>query len=64
MKAIARRPRDIADIESILDANKTLNLRIVRRWIRAFSASLEMPEILEEFENIVARQRRKGIKKK
>lgn len=64
MKTIARRPRDIADIESILDANKTLNLRIVRRWIRAFSASLEMPEILEEFENIVARQRRKNIKKK
>lgn len=59
MKAVAHRPRDLADIESVLDAHPKINLRRVRRWVREFSTALEMPEILNDLENILA-QRRKG----
>lgn len=58
MKALARRPRDIADIESVLDANPQLDLSRVRLWLREFSSVLEMPEIQEEFERIVEKRDR------
>lgn len=56
MKALARRPRDMADIESVLDANPEMDLDRIRDWLREFSAVLEMPEILEDFEGIVRRR--------
>jgi hypothetical protein len=52
MKAVAHRPRDLADIESILDAHPDLDLKRVRRWVREFARSLEMPEILDDLEKI------------
>lgn len=57
MKALARRPRDIADIESILDANPALDLDRVRHWLREFSSVLEMPEIHDEFESLLQRRK-------
>ena len=60
MKAVASRPRDLADIEAVLDANPRVNLARVRGWVRKFSAALEAPEILDELERVlVARRRRK-----
>lgn len=59
MKAIAHRPRDLADIESILDAHPKLNLRRVRQWVKEFSVAIEMPDILNDLENILARKRKK-----
>lgn len=50
MKAVAHRPRDLADIESILDAHPDLDLKRVRRWVKEFAKSLEMPEILDDLE--------------
>jgi hypothetical protein len=62
MKAVARRPRDIADIEALLDVHPKLNLRRVRRWVREFSAALGMPDILRDLESIL--KRRQGKKRK
>jgi hypothetical protein len=59
MKAIAHRPRDLADIESILDAHPKLNLRRVRRWVKEFSGAIEMPEILNDLETILERKRKR-----
>jgi len=59
MKAIARRPRDIADIESILDAHPKLDRRRVRRWVKEFSEAVAMPEILEDMEKMLARKRKR-----
>ena len=56
MKAVAHRPRDLADIESIIDAHKKLNLRRIRRWVREFSAVVEMPEIFNDLEKILVRR--------
>lgn len=62
MKAVARRPRDIADIEALLDAHPKLNVRKVRRWVREFSTALGMPDILTGFESIL--KQRQGKKRK
>ncbi len=58
MKAVAHRPRDLADIEAVLDAHPELDRRRVRRWVRAFSTALEMPEILRDLEKILAPRRK------
>jgi hypothetical protein len=58
MKAVAHRLRDMADIEAILDAQPKLDLPRVRRWVREFSAALETPELLRDFNALVARQRK------
>ena len=59
MKAVAHRPRDMADIESILDAHPKLDLRRVRRWVREFSTALETPEILHDLNTILTRRRKR-----
>lgn len=53
MKAVAHRPRDLADIESLLDAHPKLNLRRIRRWVREFSAALATRDILDDLERIL-----------
>lgn len=59
MKALARRPRDLGDIEGLLDAWPDLDLDRVRHWLREFGSILEMPEIQEDFERLL-RQHRKA----
>ncbi len=59
MKAVAHRPRDLADIEAVLDAHPKLNLRRIRRWVSEFSAALDMSDILEDLEKILKRGRRR-----
>lgn len=59
MKAIAHRPRDMADIESILDAQPKLDLRRVRRWVREFANALDTPELLQDLNTIIGRRRKR-----
>jgi predicted nucleotidyltransferase len=56
MKAVAHRPRDQADIESILDANTSLDLERVRYWVGEFAAVLESPDILTDLQAILSRR--------
>lgn len=50
-KAVAGRPQDISDIESIIiRQGKTLDSKYIRKWLKEFSDALEMSEILERFE--------------
>jgi hypothetical protein len=60
MKAVARRPQDLVDIEGIVAAHPRLNLRRVRRWVRNFAEALEMPELLHDLEAILAPGRKKS----
>lgn len=57
MKAVARRPRDFADIESIVTVQDHLDLARVRMWVREFSQALAMPDLLTDFEQTVTRAR-------
>jgi hypothetical protein len=58
LKAVAHRPRDLADIEGILAATADLNLRHVRRWVREFADVLGSPEILSDLERLLRRAQR------
>ena len=55
MKAVARRHRDLADMEAVLDANPKIDRRRIRRWVRVFAEALESPEISVDLEDILGR---------
>ena len=55
MKAVAHRPRDAADIESVLQANPGTDREFVRRWVREFAKALDAPDIAADLERIFAR---------
>jgi len=55
MKALARRARDVADIEAVLDVQPAVDLERVRDWVRQFAEVLEAPDILDDLERILAR---------
>jgi len=57
MKAFAHRPKDMEDIIGLLDANPDADLGIVRQWVREFATAMAMPDLLEDFEKIVARRK-------
>ena len=59
MKAVAHRPQDLADIGAVLAAHPKLNLRRVRRWVREFASALEIPEILNDLEALIAQGRKR-----
>ncbi|MGB9700985.1 MAG: nucleotidyl transferase AbiEii/AbiGii toxin family protein [Thermodesulfobacteriota bacterium] len=59
MKAVASRPRDMADIESILEMHSSLNQKYILKKVREFSTALEMPEILRDLKTILKRMRSK-----
>ena len=55
MKAVAHRPRDMADIESVMDATPQIDMNRIRHWVSQFASALEAPEILDDLERIVSR---------
>jgi hypothetical protein len=55
MKAVAHRPRDLADIEAILNIQLNLDLARVRGWVKQFADALEMPELMEDLEKLLRR---------
>jgi len=61
MKALPRRPRDIADIEAVLDAHPELDLKRVRYWVSQFASVLEAPEILDDLERILNWKQRQSL---
>jgi len=58
MKAVAGRPRDVSDIESLIEANPTLDVDRIRRWTRELASMLDRPEIHEDLERLLSRRRR------
>jgi hypothetical protein len=56
-KTVASRPKDIPDIEAILQAYPKLDRKRAQYWVQAFAEALEMPELLEEFERLLQRIR-------
>ncbi|MCI0390253.1 MAG: nucleotidyltransferase [Acidobacteria bacterium] len=52
-KAVAQRPKDLADIDAIASAVPDLDADRVRRWVRQFAEVLEMPGIADNIENVL-----------
>lgn len=67
MKAVAHRPRDVADIEAVLEAHPDLDRARIRMWVGEFAEVLDAPELLADVDLLLkhaapkrpARKRRK-----
>lgn len=52
-KAVAARPRDLSDIEGIVDNNSDLDKARIRLVVGEMAHLLEMPELMENLENLL-----------
>lgn len=56
-KALAGRPQDLADVQSVIQRQgKKLDVRYIRRWLAQFSRGLDDPDIVERFRQLWARR--------
>ncbi|MCC7201701.1 MAG: hypothetical protein IT393_03410 [Nitrospirae bacterium] len=56
-EAVAHRPVDMADIQSLIDAHEDMDFSRIRQWVREFSSVLEMPEIYTDLEKILTQRK-------
>ncbi|HYG78825.1 MAG TPA: DUF6036 family nucleotidyltransferase [Pyrinomonadaceae bacterium] len=52
-KAVAHRPKDMADVEAIVSIHRNLDVQRIRHWTKEFAAALEAPELLEDLERML-----------
>jgi hypothetical protein len=57
MKAVARRPKDLQDIEGLLAAHPEADVAIVRQWVSEFATAMSASDMLDDFEKLVARSK-------
>jgi predicted nucleotidyltransferase len=58
MKLLAGRARDIADIESVLEAQSNLDLSYIRQCAGELASFLEAPELVSQLDNLLALQQK------
>ena len=51
MKAIAHRPKDMLDIQGIIQSNPGLDKKRIQDWVTQFAQLLDMPELWENIAN-------------
>jgi Nucleotidyl transferase AbiEii toxin, Type IV TA system len=56
MKAVAHRERDLLDVEGLLAAHPDLDVRRVRRWVRAFADALDAPDLYDDLQQLLKRR--------
>jgi hypothetical protein len=59
MKAVAARPKDLVDIESLIDANPNLDHQSVTATVKEFAEALDMPELSENLHKILSKKIKK-----
>jgi len=52
MKAIAHRPKDLIDIQTILDSHPDLDVERIRHWVKSFADVLETPGLWTDIANM------------
>jgi hypothetical protein len=57
MKAIARRPKDLQDIQGLLAAHPEADVVAVRQWVREFATAMSMSDMLDDFDKVVERSK-------
>lgn len=58
MKAVAHRPRDMQDIESLLDAHPDVDVSSVRQWVSEFATATAMSDLIDDLDKLLARRKR------
>lgn len=54
LKAVAHRPKDMLDIQAIIDNFPEMNRHRIEFWVHQFAEALEMPEIWADLNEILA----------
>lgn len=54
LKAIAHRPKDLVDIQSLIDANPKLDRARIENWVKQFAELLEMPELWDDVAKLLS----------
>jgi hypothetical protein len=57
MKAVARRPKDLQDIEGLLAAHPDADVATVRQWVSEFATAMSTSDMLDDFDKLVARSK-------
>ena len=47
-KAVAHRPKDLLDIQALVENHPELDRKRIERWVREFARLLEMPEVWDD----------------
>lgn len=53
MKAIAHRPKDLIDIQTIIDSHTNLDVHRIEYWVRSFADILETPNLWTDIEGML-----------
>lgn len=48
LKAVAHRPKDLLDIQALVESHPDLDRKRIERWVREFARLLAMPEIWDD----------------
>jgi hypothetical protein len=57
MKAVARRPKDLQDIEGLLAAHPEADVATVRQWVSEFATAMSTSDMLDDFDKLVERSK-------
>jgi hypothetical protein len=52
-KAMAHRPKDLLDIQAIVESQPALDRERIKSWVTEFSRALEMPELWEDIAGLL-----------
>jgi predicted nucleotidyltransferase len=53
MKAIAHRPKDLADIQAIASSHPRIDKERIRFWVEQFSEAIELPELWSDISKLL-----------
>jgi len=48
LKAVVHRPRDLLDIQAVIESNPNLDRQRIQYWVSQFAQALEMPELWDD----------------
>ena len=52
MKAVAHRPQDLIDIQTVIDSHPDLDVDRIKYWVISFADALEMPDLWTDIEDM------------
>lgn len=57
LKALAHRPQDLEDVDTIIQCYPNLDLKRVLRWAEDFARAMEEPEVITELQKVLNRHK-------
>lgn len=52
LKAVAHRPKDLIDIQTVIDSHPDLDIKRIKQWVTSFADILEMPSLWADIEGM------------